>query len=160
MKKRLMVFVGVLALVTVASMGMSKCAGKNAPVLVGQIGLASSQSIERISNLSRDLRVAGSLPVASDVRVQQTLKSINSKLEPLPDILRSIDRLQTANSPTADLTTKAIAILEEVGQDVSVVLAGVPITAATEELVKLIRAAQGTIQQTLVAVAKIQGGTK
>ncbi len=136
---------------------LSACAGNKAPVLVGQIGLATSQSIERVSEGSRQLREAGNMPATVDVNVQGALKAINAKLEPLPEILRSIDRLQIANDSTATLTNRAIAILEEVGQDVSVVIAGVPVGQATQKLLELVRAAQKAIQTTMIEVAKIQG---
>lgn len=129
----------------------------NPPILVGQSALAAADSIGKLSTAAKQLEQAAVLPPAAALNFQRALLAVNDKLLPLPDILRTIDRLQKAGSSSASETDRAIAILTVAGQDISVVVAGVPVSDATKALIDLIRAAEQTIQSVLVEVAKIRG---
>lgn len=133
------------------------CAGHRAPILVGQAGLATAQSIEKLSDAGKQLQQAGVLPVAAALGFQERLLQVNEKLKELPNILRTIDRLQEAGNPTAGEVDRAVAVLTVVSQDVSVVIAGVPLSEATGQLITLVRAADKTISDILVGVAQIRG---
>jgi hypothetical protein len=133
------------------------CAGHRAPILVGQSALAAAQGIERLSDAGKQLEEAAVLPTAVALNFQKLLLSANDRLKPLPDILRTIDRLQQAGETTGSDVDKAIAILTVVGQDISVVIQGVPLSDATARLIELTRAAQQTVQTILVEVSKIRG---
>jgi len=149
-----------LLLVLTLILPFNACAGHKAPILVASSALATAQGIERLSAAGKQLTDAAVLPPAVALGFQQKLLSANEKLKPLPDLLRTIDRLQVAGESTASNTDRAIAILQVVGQDISVVVAGVPVSQATDALIDLVRAAQKTIQDILIEVSRIQGRTQ
>lgn len=150
----------ILALVVALTLTPG-CAGNKAPVLVGQSGLAVAQSIGVLQTGVKDL-TPNPIPYPVSLRIQEDLLKVNDKLRPLPDLLRTIDKLQAANQTATPQIDQALAILELAGQDISVLITGVPVTDATtdamKQLVALVRAAQGAVQTTLEAVAKLKGG--
>lgn len=142
----------ILTLLTVPA-----CAGNRAPILVGNAAVAVADSIGQLSEAGRQLQEAGVLPVAVALGFQEKLLAANERLKPLPDILRTVDDLQKAGSSTTEPVDRAIAILTVVGQDISVVIGGVPASEATGRLIDLVRAAQQAVSGVLVEVAKIRG---
>lgn len=146
----------VFALVLACSLACTT-AGNRAPILVAQSGLAVSQSISQVSTAAEQLQKASVLPAAANLRVQETLLAINGKLKPLPDLLRTIDAAQKAGQSGGTTVDQAIGILQVVSTDLSGVLAGVPVAETTKALIELVRAAQTTVTNVLVEVARIKG---
>lgn len=142
---------------TLLLVGSVACAGHRAPLLVADASNATADTIQQLSTAGAQLVDAKVLPPNVALSFQGKLKAVNDQLRPLPDILRTIDRLQVAGDPTASETDRAIAILTVVGQDISVVVAGVPLSETTSKLIDLIRASQKTVQTTLIEVAKLKG---
>jgi len=128
-----------------------------APILVGQTALAVASSIERLSITGRQLQEAAILTPAAALGFQRALLAVNTQLQPLPDLLRTIDALQQAGASTTSQVDRAIAILSVAGQNISVVIAGVPLSETTEVLIGLVRTAQKTVTDVLIEVAKIKG---
>lgn len=147
----------IVILALTLALGGTACAGHKVPILVGQSALATAQSIERLSDAGRQLEQASILPTAVALGFQKQLLAVNDKLRPLPALLETVDRLQQAGSSTIAETDRAIAILTVIGQDISVVVGGVPVSDATRALIDLVRAAQQTIQTVTIEVAKIKG---
>ncbi len=141
----------------IALLSAAGCAGNKAPIVVGNSAVAVANSIGALNQAGKQLTDAAVIAPAVNLRLQQVLLAANDKLKPLPDILRTIDHLQTAGSSTASETDRAIAILQVVGQDISIAIAGVPVSDATAKLIELVRAAQQTVQTVLVQVAQIRG---
>lgn len=133
------------------------CAGKNAPILVAQSGIIVADSVGKISDAAKQLQQAQVLPAAAALGLQEALLQVNTKMAPLPALLRTIDNLQKAGSSTTVETDRAIALLTVVSQDISVVLAGVPVAGTAQQLITLVRAADKTVSDVLTEVAKIRG---
>ena len=146
-----------LCLALVLAVSLSSCAGNPAPILVANSAVAVADSVAAISNAGKQLQQAAVLSVPINTALQQQLLAINTRMQPLPDLLRTIDRLQQAGSMSVSEVEKAIAILQIVGQDISVTIGGVPMSDATKVLIDLVRAAQKTVQTVLIEVAKIRG---
>jgi hypothetical protein len=150
MRKRIASFV-LIAMAAYAAMGAS-CDGNRVVTLTGQTGLAVAQSVDEVRKATTALVDQKALTPEQGIAVLERLKAVNAALEPLPGILRLID----VNNPDLSLVDKALVILENVSQDMSVVIAGVPISGSAQQLVDLIRAAQKTITTTLVEIAKLK----
>lgn len=136
----------------------SACAAKRAPVLVGQAGLGVAQSIGHLQVAAKQLSDASVLSPTAAIVVQQKLLIANDKLQPLPDWLRLIDHAQQAGLETdGTVIDQALAVLQSVGQDLSTVLAGVPYSDATAQLIDLVRQAQQTVQAVLVNLGRVKG---
>jgi hypothetical protein len=150
---RSLVLVVVLALTPL----LSGCAGHRAPILVAQSAVAMADIIGQVSTAGKNLTDAAVLTPAINLNLQKTLLGINDKMQPLPELLRTVDRLQQAGDPTQSETDRVIAILTVIGEDISVVVGGVPISDATKVLIDLVRAAQKTVSTVLVEVGKIKG---
>lgn len=140
-----------------ACLGLGACAGKNAPILVAQSGIIVADSVGKISDAAKQLQQAQVLPATAALGLQEALLQVNTKMEPLPALLRTIDNLQKAGSSTTVETDRAIALLTVVSQDISVVLAGVPVAGTAQQLITLVRAADKTVSDVLTEVAKIRG---
>lgn len=133
------------------------CAGEHrAAVLVGQSGLAAAQAVGQLQDTTKAL-TGPTITPAQALVVQQRLLAINDKIRPLSEMLRTIDRMEQAHESSADLVNQTIAMLEVIGQDVSVSLFGVPLNETTAALIDTIRAAQQTVQTTLVALGQLKG---
>lgn len=146
-------FVPLVLVFTLACSG----AAKKAPIFVANSAVATADIIGQLNNAGRSLQQASVITPDVNLHFQQLLLTANDKLKPLPDILRAIDNLQKVGQPAASETERAIAILTAIGQDISVVVQGVPLSDATKALIDLIRTAQQTIDTVLVEVAKIRG---
>lgn len=141
----------------VLAVNAQACAGNKAPVLVGQSGLAVAQSIGQLQTTVKQLTDAKVIPATAALRAQELLLAVNERIKPLPELLRTVDRIQQAGQSTTVPVDQAIAILQVVGQDLSTVLAGVPVGEATAKLIDLVRASQMVVQTTLTEVAKLKG---
>lgn len=155
--------VGQIALAMFVALGflaaVPGCAGvRRAPVLVAQSGLATANIIGELQTVTRKLTDAKVVTPQVAIVIQENLLRANDQLKPLPDILRTIDRLIAAGDSAAGPIDQAIAILTVVGQDLSVTIAGVPVGETAAPLIALIRQAQQTIQTTLIEIAKLRGG--
>lgn len=127
------------------------------PIIVGQAGVAVTDSLGRISDATAQLQKAGTLPTASALRVQETLLQINTALQPLPDLLRVIDAAQQAGQIAAPGDVeRAIAILQAVAPRISTLLAGVPATDTTKQLITFVSAAQQSVTTVLLEIAKLR----
>jgi hypothetical protein len=131
-------------------------ATQRAPILVAQTGLAVARSIGELSAAVKQLQQASILPAAAALRLQETLLAINTKLEPLPGILRTIDAAQTAGDAAQTDVDRAIAVLQVVSADISTVLVGVPVAETTKVLIDLVRTAQTTVSTVLVEIARLK----
>lgn len=147
----------LVSLSLVLALSSGACAGKRIPILVGNSAVAVADVIGQLNVVGKQLTDASVIAPTVNLHFQQTLLAANNKMKPLPDILRTVDRLQKASQPTGSETAQAIAILTVVGQDISVVIAGVPVSDSTKVLIELIRSAQQTVQTVLIEVGKIQG---
>lgn len=145
----------VLVLLATQLAGCGLTAQK-APVLVAKAGLGVAQSIGAISDTVKQLNQAAGLPAAAALKIQEGLLTVNTKLAPLPGILRAIDAAQTAGTGPGTNVDKAIGILEAVSGDVATLLAGVPVNETTKALIDLVRAAQTTTTTVLVEIAKLK----
>lgn len=149
----LVLLVGTMLATTAAS-----CPKEKAPILLGQAGLAVVNAIGEIQVATKQLTDAKILPPATALSVQEKLGALNDQVKPLPGLLRTIDAAQKAGN--ADLSTleRAIAVLEVVSADLSVVLGGVPVEATTVKVIALVREAQKTTTTILIEIAKLRGG--
>ena len=134
------------------------CAGHRAPVIVGQTGHTISASVDKVSAAVESLTAQKVIPPQTALTIQQNLQAVNARLKPLPGLLRTIEKIQATDTDATDVITQAIAILDIVGQDISITIAGVPISDTTKSLIELIRATTRLIQDTLVEVASIREG--
>ena len=146
----------VLILAATLSTGASCPGGARAPILVAQSGVALTASIGQISEAASALTKANVLPAASALQLQERLLTLNTALKPLPDLLRTIDAAQKAGQSPAGDVERALAILQVVSPQISVLLAGVPIAASTQQIITLVRTAQQTITTVLLEVAKLR----
>jgi len=140
----------------IAALFMPACAGNRAPQLVGESGLAIAQSIGQLQTMVKQLTDAKVITTDVALRSQEVLLRANDRVKQLPPLLRTIDKLQQANASAATPVEQAIAILQIVGQDISVVIAGVPIGDATAKLIDLVRASQLVVQTTLEQVSRLR----
>lgn len=137
-------FLAPLALMALLSSG---CALHRAPVLVGQGGLATAQSIHQLQTAVRDLAVSGVLPLNQAINAENALLQANDILRPLPTLLRAIDAAEKANQPDQALVEQALTLLNSVALQMNVVVAGVPISAATKQLLDLTKQVQASYAQ-------------
>jgi len=128
--------------------------------LIGESGLAVAVAIGHVQGAVRQLTDAGAIPPATALAIQSQLLRVNSRLEFLPNALRAADALLTAGSSADEPLDQAVAILRLVSRDLSIVVAGVPISMVTQPLLDLTVAAQETVVTTLVAVAKLRGARR
>lgn len=157
MKSLVLAVALVIALVFAPGSTACSSAGNKAPILVANVGLGVAQSIGQISAATKQLNEAAGLPTASALRIQEGLLAVNTKLTPLPGILRAIDAAQKAGGTApGNNVDAALAILEAVSGDVATLLAGVPVNDTTKALIELVRAAQKTTTTVLIEVAKLK----
>ena len=142
----------------IAAVAATGCGGsRRAAVLVGQSGLATAQTVGQLQQTTKQLTDASVISPEVALSVQQKLVSINEKLRPVPDLLRTIERLTAAGDDVTGDLDRAIAVLEVVGTDLSVVIQGIPLADAAKALVDLLRQSQQTVQKTLIELAKLRG---
>lgn len=144
------------ALVVVLALSVG-CAARSVPVLVAQSALGTAQAVGQLQVAAEQLHRAGSLSTAQALAVQQQLLRVNQKLDALVPLLKAIDRVQQAGAPVG--VSEVDAILQAViavSQDLSLVVAGVPVAETTRSLLELVRAAQQAVATTLVEVARLR----
>lgn len=142
--------------VLIVALTLSACAHHNPAIVVGQSGLAVAKSIGTLQDATKAL-TGPVIPASVALSIQERLVAANDRLRPLPDILRTIDRLQQAGQSAGTEVDKAIAILTVAGQDISIVLAGVPLSTETRALIDAVTTAQKVVQSLLIEVARIKG---
>ena len=133
------------------------CVARSVPVLVAQSALGTAQAIGQVQVAAEQLHRAGALTTPQALTVQQQLLRVNAKLEALIPLLRAIDRVQQAGAPVG--VSEVDAILQAViavSQDLSLVVAGVPVAETTRSLLELVRAAQQAVATTLVEIARLR----
>jgi len=147
-------FMGIAFMVGIV---LSSCAENKAPVLVGQSGLAIAQGIGQLQTTTKQLTDAKALTPEQALKVQQALLDANEKVRPLPQLLRDIDAAQQASLPTATLIDRGLAILQVVGNDLTLSVAGVPVSDTVKQLLDLVRATQNTIATTTANLNTLKG---
>jgi hypothetical protein len=146
----------------ISSLMFTACAsgGKRAPVLVGQASLAAGQTIGQlqrtIQQLTRTRDEPGTIPTHVALQAQETLLRVNAKLDLVPPLLRSIDAAQQTGNPDQSQVMQAIDLLQKVSADLSIVVAGIPLSDGTKQVLALIQSGQTTITTLLVQLGKIQ----
>jgi len=156
LRRRFAIVVLIVGCLFAVSVTGCSDAAKRAPVLVAQSGVALTGSIGQVSDAAAALQKASILPAAAALQLQEGLLAVNSALKPLPDILRTIDAAQKAGAAQQGDVEKAIAILQAVSPQISVLLAGVPVNETTKQIIALVRAAQATVTSVLLEVAKLR----
>lgn len=147
-----------IPLVCLLVLSLEACAGKRAPILVGQAGLVIAEAIGQIGPVLVELENSSLLSKPAALHAHQVVKAANDQLKPLPDLLDAINAAQQAGQEaSASDLDQALLILTAVSGQLGQVLLGVPVEEATASLVKLVEAAQATVSQVLIAVARIQG---
>ncbi len=152
LKKQLAVI--ALLLAAYLPLTASSCDGPRVVTLTGQSGLAAVNAVDEVRKLTNGLVEQKVMTPEQGVMVLERLKVVVDTLQPLPGLLRLID----VNNPDLSNVEKALVILENASQNMSVVIAGVPLSGTAQKLVDLIRAAQKTITTTLIEVAAVKGG--
>lgn len=138
---------------------LSACATHRAPVLVAQSADALVGSIGAISAAIDQIQQSSPmlLPPAVNLRIQGQLLAMNTRLKPVPDLLRAIDHAQQAGASVEEPVLKVLAILQSLTVDLAALLPGVPVGPATDSAVKLVQAAQQTVTTVLIEVARLRG---
>lgn len=148
------------ALVVCLALADAACAGKRAPILIGQVGLGIAQTIGGLGPELVKLEQAQPplLSKEAALAAHKVLFEVNDQLKPLPDILDAINAAQQAGGTAgASDLDQALAILTAISPRLGDVLAGVPLVEASASFVKLVRAAQDSVSKTMIEVARIQG---
>lgn len=144
------------AILVVLALGVG-CAARSVPVLVAQSALGTAQAIGQVQVAAEQLHRAGALTTPQALAVQQQLLRVNAKLEALLPLLRAIDRGQQAGAPVGvsevDAVLQAVVAISE---ELSLVVAGVPIADTTRQLLDLVRAAQQAVATTVVEIARLR----
>lgn len=146
--------VAVLMLLSLG--GCATGRGARVPVLIGQTGEGIVDGLHQVQTTVQQLEQAQVVPTAVALRIQERVVALNTKLTPLPGLLRSIDAAQKASTPNAPQIEQALGILRDVSADLTIVVAGVPIAGATEKLLGMVRAIQMTLASVLEAVASLK----
>lgn len=146
-----------LVLAVALALALPACAARSVPVLVAQSALGTAQAVGQLQVAAEQLHRAGALTTPQALAVQQQLLRVNAKLEALLPLLRAIDRVQQAGAPVGVSEVDAIlSAVIAVSQDLSLVVAGVPVAETTRSLLELVRTAQQAVATTLVEVARLR----
>lgn len=133
------------------------CAAKSVPVLVGQSALGLAQSVGQLQVAAEQLHRAGALTTPQALAVQQRLLTVNTRIGQIIPTLRAIDRVQQAGAPIGATEVEAVlAAVVAVSEELSLVVAGVPIAETTRQLLELVRTAQQAVATTLIEVARLR----
>jgi len=132
------------------------CSTHRAPVMVGHVGLSVATAVGQLQVALQQLQQTGVLPARDALVAQEALLRVNAHLAILPPLLRVID---TASDPTASDLERALAALQAASRELSIVVAGVPVSDATARVLTLVQTAQQTITTLTIEIAKIQGAT-
>jgi hypothetical protein len=133
------------------------CAARSVPVLVAQSALGVAQAVGQLQLAAEQLHRAGALDTRAALGVQERLLKVNARVATLIPALKAIDRVQQAGAPVS--ATEVDAVLTAVialSEELSLVVAGVPVADATRQLLELVRAAQQAVATTLVEVARLR----
>jgi hypothetical protein len=146
--------VGMLLLI--ATLGVSACAGRTAPVLIGETGIAASGFIHEASKIAVSLETPGPISKERSLEIQQALGRANMKLRDLPPILRALDAAQKANNPTAPLIEQALDIIAVVSKDLDLSVQGIPVLEVTTQFAALVNQARGAVATVRATVEAIR----
>jgi hypothetical protein len=147
----------VLALLLAASLGLAGCAGKTAPVVVAQTGLGMAQSIGQLQVATEQLQRGGVIDVRTALGLQERLLALNTRLGALVPVLKTFDRLRLAGvPPTISELDVALSQIVAISQDLSVLLAGVPVNDSVRAVIDLVRASQQTVAMTIVELTRLR----
>lgn len=146
-----------LVLAVALALALPACAARSVPVLVAQSALGTAQAVGQLQVAAEQLHRAGALTTPQALAVQQQLLRANQKLDALVPMLKAIDRVQQAGAPVGVSEVDAIlSAVIAVSQDLSLVVAGVPVAETTRSLLELVRTAQQAVATTLVEVARLR----
>ena len=138
-------------------LALSACAAKSVPVVVAQSALGLAQSVGQLQVAAEQLHRAGALSTPQALAVQQRLLSVNGKISNLIPTLRAIDRVQQAGAPVSATEVEAVlTAIVAVSEELSLVVAGVPLAETTRALLDLVRAAQQAVAATLIEIARLR----
>lgn len=140
---------GLLAL----TLPLSACAGRSAPVVVGETGLRLAQSIGEIQRAVSGLQQAGAITVQQAITAQETLLKANDEVAKVPPILRALD----AGTATPASIPAAIQSLESVVTTLSALGVGWADHPAIPRVIALIRATHQLVLTTAVELGRVQG---
>lgn len=133
------------------------CAARSMPVLVAQSALGLAQAVGQLQLAAEQLHRAGALTTSQAIAVQTRLLAVDDRIRDLVPTLRAIDRGQQAGAPVGvsevDAVLQAVVAISE---ELSLVVAGVPIADTTRQLLDLVRAAQQAVATTVVEIARLR----
>lgn len=133
------------------------CAARSAPVLIAQSALGTAQTVGQLQVAAEQLHRTGALSTAQALTVQQRLLRVNTRLGEVVPVLKAIDRLQQAGAPVTLAEVDAVlAAVIAISEDLSLVVAGVPVADSTRALLDLVQASQQAVATTLVEIARLR----
>jgi hypothetical protein len=135
------------------------CGGaRQAPVFVAQGGVVAAKTVGSLSDTIDQLTTPRG-PISKEIalQAQERLLQVNNGLKKLVPILRSIDAAQQAGNPELSQLEQALKLLEAVSSDLSLVVAGIPVSSSTADILKAVQEGQKAITTVLAEVARIQG---
>lgn len=146
-----------LAVLVVLALLAQGCAARSAPVVVAQAALGAAQAVGQLQLAAEQLHRAGSLDTRTALAVQERLLRVNARLGEIVPVLRALDRVQQAGAPvTVAEVEVALSMVIAVSQELSLVVAGVPVSDATRQLLEAVRVAQQAVATTLVEIARLR----
>lgn len=133
------------------------CAARSVPVLVAQSALGTAQAVGQLQVAAEQLHRAGTLTTPQALLVQQRLLRVNSRIADVIPALKAIDRLQQGHAPLtiAEIDTVLASVIA-ISEELSLVVAGVPVADTTQALMDLVRASQQAVATTLVEIARLR----
>lgn len=135
----------------------SGCAARSVPVVVAQAALGTAQAVGQVQVAAEQLHRAGALTTAQALQVQERLLRVNARLGEIVPVLRALDRVQQAGAPvTVAEVEVALSMVIAVSQELSLVVAGVPVSDATRQLLEAVRVAQQAVATTMVEIARLR----
>jgi hypothetical protein len=131
---------------------------RQAPVFVAQGGVVAAKTVGSLSDTIDQLTTPRG-PISKEIalQAQERLLQVNNGLKKLVPILRSIDAAQQAGNPELSQLEQALKLLEAVSSDLSLVVAGIPVSSSTADILKAVQEGQKAITTVLAEVARIQG---
>lgn len=145
-----------LAPLALTALLVSGCALKRAPVLVGQTALGSAQSIHQLQTGTKQLADAHIITINQALVVENALLQANDSLRPVPALLRAIDAAEKANKPDQNEVTQALAFVTSVSAQLKVVVANIPVSDATKQILDLVAQTQQTYATLLANLNKLK----
>ena len=146
----------VAAIIVVALLAAQAC-DRPIHITVAQSALGLSQSIGQMQIAAEQLQRAGALDTRVALSVQEKLLKLSIRVENLLPTLHAIDRLYAANAPVTVAEIDAVLqIVIAISNDLSLVVAGVPVAETTAQLLELMRVTQQSVATTLIEIAKLR----